>query len=69
MFTAIDNAVTLPSFTRIDAAAYARLNSGVALQVNVENLFDTSYYATAHSNNNITPGAPLTLRLGVELTR
>jgi catecholate siderophore receptor len=67
MFTAIDNAVTLPSFTRIDAGAYARLNEQVSLQVNVQNLFDTHYYSTAHSNNNITPGSPRAFRAGVEL--
>ncbi|HET9325865.1 MAG TPA: TonB-dependent siderophore receptor [Candidatus Eisenbacteria bacterium] len=65
MFTAVDNAVTLPAFTRADAAAFARLNERVALQVNVENLFDRGYYATAHNNNNITPGAPRTFRIGV----
>ena len=29
----------------------------------VENLLDTEYYASAHSNNNITPGAPRSSRL------
>jgi catecholate siderophore receptor len=67
MFTAVDNAVTLPAFTRADAAAFARLNDRVSIQLNVENLFDTRYYATAHNNNNITPGAPLTFRVGLDL--
>lgn len=67
MFTAIDNAVTLPDFTRADAAAFARLTDRVALQLNVENLFDTRYFASAHNNNNITPGAPRTFRAGVDL--
>ena len=32
---------------------------------NVENLFDEAYYANAHSNNNIMPGSPRALRVGV----
>ena len=39
----------------------------VAMQVNVENLFDTRYYATANGNNNITPGAPRTLRAALDI--
>jgi catecholate siderophore receptor len=29
------------------------------MQVNVENLFDKKYYASANSNTNITPGSPI----------
>jgi len=61
MYAGADNAVTLPSFTRVDAAVYANVTEDVRLQLNVQNLFDTEYYATAHSNNNITPGAPRTV--------
>lgn len=59
-FAAVDNAVTLPSFTRFDAAVYANVTETVKAQLNVQNLFDAKYYSTAHSNNNITPGAPRT---------
>ena len=34
-------------------------------QVNVENLLDTDYFASAHNNNNITPGAPRGVRFAV----
>ncbi len=68
VFAAIDNAVTLPAFTRADAALFARVNDRLAMQFNVENVFDTRYYSTAHNNNNITPGAPRTLRAGVDLS-
>ena len=44
MFAAIDNTVTLPGYTRADAAAYLSLSRQLRLQVNVENLFDTVYY-------------------------
>ena len=58
MFAAIDNTVSLPAFTRLDAGAYFTLTSAVRAQVNVENVLDEAYYPTAHSNNNISPGAP-----------
>jgi len=69
MFAAIDNAVTLPGFTRIDAALYFRLGDVLSAQVNVENLFDEKYYPTSHGNNNIMPGAPRTLRISLTAGR
>jgi len=65
VFVATDNTVTLPSFTRVDAAAFYSINDNLRLQFNVENLLDESYYASAHSNNNIMPGSPRTYRLGL----
>jgi catecholate siderophore receptor len=65
MFAAIDNTVTLPGYTRADAAAYLSLTRQLRLQVNVENIFDTRYYINADSNTNISPGFPRTLRVGV----
>ena len=68
MYSAIDNAVTLPGFTRVDAATYVGLTSQVRLQLNVENVFDKQYYPTSHGNNNIMPGAPRTVRVGLNTT-
>jgi len=68
MYAAIDNSVTLPGFTRFDAAAYATLSRNVRVQLNVENLFDTRYYGTSHGNNNIMPGASRTVRASVTAT-
>ncbi len=65
MFAAIDNTVTLPSFTRFDAAAFFTLNQHLRAQVNLENLFDTDYFITSHSNNNITPGSPRAVRVSM----
>jgi len=53
----------LPSFTRIDAAVFYELSPSVQLQLNVENLFDTTYFSDAHNNFNISTGAPLNGRL------
>jgi catecholate siderophore receptor len=65
IFTSTDNTVTLPAFTRVDAAVFFTLSRQVRLQVNVENLFDTSYYAFSHNNNNNTPGSPIAVRAAV----
>ena len=65
MFAAIDDAVTLPSFVRVDAAAYYTVNRWVRLQAHVENVFDRESFPTAHNNNNITPGSPRAVRVTV----
>ena len=65
MYAAIDDAVTLPSFTRFDAAAYYTMSRHLRLQMNLENLFDQQYYATANSNDNISPGSPRSVRVAV----
>ncbi len=65
IFASADNAVTLPAFTRVDGAVYVGLRDGLRAQVNVENLFDAAYFASAHSNTNIMPGSPRALRVGL----
>jgi catecholate siderophore receptor len=62
-FAAIDNTVTLPAFTRYDAALFVLLPWRTRAQLNVENLFDTRYYGTSQGNNNIMPGASRTVRV------
>ncbi|TDF38211.1 TonB-dependent receptor [Alteromonadaceae bacterium M269] len=59
------NNTTLPSFVRVDAAAYYTLNEKIRLQLNVENLFDREYFPNSHTSNNITVGAPANARLSV----
>ena len=63
IFAAVDNRVTLPAFTRVDGALFYKLSNQLALQLNVENMFDREYYASAHNNNNITPGSPRAFRM------
>ncbi len=65
LFTSTDNTVRLPSFVRFDAALFYRFSARLRAQLNIENLFDRAYYATAHSNTNLTPGSPRAIRLGV----
>jgi catecholate siderophore receptor len=57
-FAATSNTVVVPSYTRVDAALFLNLNENWSAQLNVENIFDTDYFAAAHNNNNISPGAP-----------
>ena len=61
-FTTISNAVSLPAYTRLDAAAFFELRPGLEAQVNVENLTNTRYFPTAHNDNNISTGAPFNAR-------
>ncbi|HEU0122215.1 MAG TPA: TonB-dependent siderophore receptor [Bryobacteraceae bacterium] len=65
MWAGVDNTVTLPGFTRADAALYYTLTEKLRIQANVENLSDNRYYVSAHSNNNITPGFARALRIGM----
>ena len=65
MFAAIDNTVTLPGFTEVEAAAYLNLTHDLRLQLNVDNVFDTRYFANADNNTNISPGSPRAARIGI----
>ena len=65
MFAAIDNKVTLPGYTRADAAIFFRLTERLRLQANVENLLDKTYYLNADNNTNISPGSPRAIRVGL----
>ncbi len=66
-FASISNAVTLPDWVRVDAAAFFDVSDRFALQLNVENLLDAHYYPSAHGDNNIQPGDPLSVRVGVKV--
>jgi catecholate siderophore receptor len=61
-FAAADNAVRIPSFTRLDAAAFWDINPQYRAQLNIENLNRARYYPVADNNNNISPGAPFAVR-------
>ncbi len=69
-FAAIRTTATttlLPAFTRVDAALFFKASDRLEFQLNIENLLDEQYFADAHNNNNITPGAPLNARFTVRL--
>ena len=57
----------LPGYTRVDAALFFNVTETFQVQFNVENLLNATYFADAHNNNNITPGAPRNARLSARL--
>jgi catecholate siderophore receptor len=65
MYAAVDNSVTLPAFSRADGALFLGLPGNLRAQLNVENLFNAAYFATAQGNNNILPGAGRTIRFSL----
>lgn len=67
VFTSFSNAVVLPGYTRVDAVLYYKVG-GYRLALNAENLFNASYYATANSDNNISPAAPRSVHLSLRAT-
>jgi catecholate siderophore receptor len=64
-FASIGNKVELPGYARVDAALFYALTDNIEAQVNVENIFGADYFATAHSDNNIAPGAPRNVKAAV----
>lgn len=62
-FAQISNAVRLPGYTRLDAALFVELGRGIEAQVNIENIGNIAYFPTAHTDNNLTTGAPRNARL------
>jgi catecholate siderophore receptor len=65
MYAAVDNAVILPGYSRADVAVYYSLTERWRLQGNLENLFNKKYFINADGNNNISPGRPRGMRLGL----
>ena len=65
-FASSGNKVTVPGYTRVDAALFADISEKWSAQLNIENLFDKDYFASAHNDNNISPGAPLSAYVTVK---
>jgi len=59
------NTAELPSYTRLDAAAFYTISDRLSLQLNVENLTDELYFPNAHATHQATVGEPLNARLTV----
>jgi len=58
----VGSSTLLPGYTRYDAAIFAKLSEKATLQFNIENLTNKDYVASAHNNNNILPGSPISGR-------
>jgi catecholate siderophore receptor len=61
-YASISNQVKLPGYARVDGALYYKLPRGLEAQVNFENILGARYFPTANNDNNISPGAPRTIR-------
>ena len=59
------NTAILPSYTRIDAAAYYDISDNLRVQVNIENLTDELYFPNAHATHQASVGAPLNARFAI----
>ena len=67
MFTSTSNLVRLPGYGRLDGAVYYRWSPAYAVQANLENLLDRSYYRSSFSDNNISPGSPRAVRVSFDV--
>jgi catecholate siderophore receptor len=67
-YASISNQVRLPSYARVDAAAFYEILPGIEAQLNLENIFGADYFPTAHNDNNIAPGAPRTAKASVSFS-
>ena len=48
-----DDTVKLPGFVRVDAGIFAQIDKTWKLQLNVENLFDKGYWASARQQQHL----------------
>jgi catecholate siderophore receptor len=62
-YAASDDFVRLPGFVRFDAGVYATIDQHWRAQLNIENIFNKGYWASADGNNNISPGQGRTVRV------
>lgn len=62
-FAASDDFVKLPGFVRFDGSLYYKFDQTWTGQLNVENIFNKGYWASADGNNNISPGQGRTFRV------
>ena len=59
------NSATLPSYTRVDFAAYYDISPNLRVQFHIENLTDELYFPNAHSTHQASVGEPLHAKLTI----
>lgn len=59
-------AFELPAYTTAKLVAYWRLSPTLRLTLDVDNLFDQTYYTGSYSRLWVTPGAPRTVAIGLQ---
>jgi catecholate siderophore receptor len=63
-YASFSNQVELPRFARLDAVLYYKIH-GYRIGVNADNILDAKYYPTSTGDNNISAGAPRSIRCGL----
>lgn len=56
----------LPAYTTAKLTGYWRISKTLRLSLDVDNVFDRIYYASAYNNVWVTPGNPRTITMGVQ---
>jgi iron complex outermembrane receptor protein len=59
-------AFDLPSYTTAKLVAYWRINPSLRATLDVDNLFDTTYYTSSYSRLWVTPGTARTITVGLQ---
>lgn len=59
-------AFDLPAYTTAKLVAYWRINPKLRLTLDVDNLFDTTYYTSSYSRVWVTPGSGRTITVGLQ---
>ncbi len=58
----------LPSYTRVDLAAYYNLADDLTIQANLENLTDETYFPHSHSTHQASVGEEMNTRVSIRRT-
>ena len=58
----------LPSYTRVDVAAWRNLSENLSVQVNIENLTDELYFPHSHSTHQASVGESFNGRISIRRT-
>lgn len=59
-------AFNLPAYTTAKLVANWRLNPSLRLSLDVDNVFDRTYYASSYSREWVAPGAPRSVTVGIQ---
>ncbi|MET3493176.1 TonB-dependent siderophore receptor [Variovorax boronicumulans] len=59
-------AFDLPAYTTAKLVAYWRINPTLRLTLDVDNLFDKTYYTSSYSRVWVTPGSPRSITVGLQ---
>ncbi|REE93974.1 TonB-dependent siderophore receptor [Cupriavidus plantarum] len=62
------NSFSLPTYTLADVLAYWQYSKTVRVSMNIDNLFDRTYYTSSYSSVWVAPGLGRTVRVGLRLS-